>query len=117
MLPFTPKDARDKTIVGAFDRLPAKELMPTKRNEPKVPNKAARVACLNEIPKPKKKAPYDKASNETFAPAQGQKSDRALPLRSESLMTFGPLISTSNAAILITPFFSSHVDTAKEKDQ
>jgi hypothetical protein len=57
MLPFTPKDARDNTIVGAFDLLPAKELMPTNRKEPKVPMKAASVACRNEIPKPKKKAP------------------------------------------------------------
>jgi hypothetical protein len=57
MLPFTPNDARDKTIVGALDLLPANELIPTNKKDPIVPTKAAIVACLNEIPKPKKKAP------------------------------------------------------------
>jgi hypothetical protein len=57
MLPFTPKDARAKTIVGALERLPASELMPTKKKEQIVPKIAAQVACLNEIPKPKKKEP------------------------------------------------------------
>ena len=57
MLPFTPKEARAKTIVGAFERLPASELMPTRRNEPIVPMMAAHVACLKEIPKPKKNEP------------------------------------------------------------
>ena len=57
LLPLTPNEARDKTIVGAFERLPARELIPTKRNDPIVPKNAARVACLNEIPKPRKKAP------------------------------------------------------------
>jgi len=57
MLPLTPKEARASTMVGAFERLPASELMPTKKNEQMVPIIAAHVACLNEIPKPKKKEP------------------------------------------------------------
>jgi hypothetical protein len=58
--PFTPKVARDKTIVGAFDFLPASELTPTSKNERTVPRSAASVACQNEIPKPRKKDPYGK---------------------------------------------------------
>ena len=57
MLPLTPKDARARTIVGALERLPASELTPTSKNEPIVPIIAAKVACLNEIPKSKKKEP------------------------------------------------------------
>ena len=57
MLPLTPKDARARTMVGAFERLPASELIPTRRNEAIVPMMAAKVACLKEIPKPKKKEP------------------------------------------------------------
>ena len=57
MLPLTPKDARASTIVGALERLPASELIPTSKNEPSVPMIAAKVACLNEMPKPKKKEP------------------------------------------------------------
>ena len=57
MLPLTPKEARAKTIVGAFERLPAKELTPTKKKEQMVPMIAAQVACLNEIPNPRKKEP------------------------------------------------------------
>jgi hypothetical protein len=57
MLPLTPNDARDKTIVGALDLFPASELIPTNRKDPMVPIKAAAVACLKEIPNPKKKAP------------------------------------------------------------
>jgi hypothetical protein len=57
MLPLTPKEARANTIVGAFERLPAKELIPTKKKEQMVPIIAAHVACLNEIPNPKKKEP------------------------------------------------------------
>ena len=44
-------------MVGAFERFPASELIPTRKNDPIVPTKAAIVACVNEIPKPKKKAP------------------------------------------------------------
>jgi hypothetical protein len=40
---------------------------------------AAKVACLKEIPNPKKKEPYDKARSETFAPAHGQNKERAFP--------------------------------------
>jgi hypothetical protein len=57
MLPFTPNDARAKTMVGAFERLPARELMPTRRNEAIVPIIAAKVACLKEIANPKKNDP------------------------------------------------------------
>ena len=57
MLPLTPKEARANTIVGAFERLPAKELIPTKKKEQIVPMIAAHVACLNEMPNPKKKEP------------------------------------------------------------
>ena len=79
--PLTPNDARDKTIVGALDFLPASELIPTKRNERTVPRSAARVACQNEIPKPRKKEPYESARSETFAPHQGQNKDDAFPER------------------------------------
>jgi len=78
-LPFTPKVARDKTIVGALDFLPASELTPTKRKERTVPKIAAIVACQNEIPKPKKNEPYERANSETFAPHHGQKSDDGFP--------------------------------------
>ena len=83
-LPFTPNVARDKTIVGAFDFLPASELIPTKRNERTVPKKAAIVACQKEIPKPKKNEPYESAKSETFAPHHGQKRDDGFPTRSLS---------------------------------
>jgi hypothetical protein len=83
-LPFTPNEARTKTVVGAFERFPASELIPTKKNDPTVPMMAAAVACLKEIPKPKKKAPYERASKETLAPAHGQKSELGLPFLSDS---------------------------------
>ena len=57
MLPLTPNEARARTIVGAFERLPASELIPTRRNDAIVPIMAAKVACLKEIPKPRKKEP------------------------------------------------------------
>jgi hypothetical protein len=57
--------------------------------------KAEIVACVKEIPKPRKKAPYDSANKETLAPAHGQNSDRAFPVRSDSSMTFAPFISRS----------------------
>ena len=56
-LPFTPKAARESVMVGALERLPASELTPTNAKEPTVPTTAAMVACQNEIPKPRKKAP------------------------------------------------------------
>ena len=87
-------------MVGAFERFPARELIPTRKNDPIVPTKAAIVACVNEIPKPKKKAPYESANKETFAPAHGQNSDRAFPERSDSSMTFAPFISRSKAGML-----------------
>ena len=70
-------------MVGAFERFPASELIPTRKNDPTVPTKAAIVACVKEIPKPKKKPPYESANKETLAPAHGQKRDRAFPLRSD----------------------------------
>jgi hypothetical protein len=44
-------------MVGAFERFPAKELIPTRKNDAIVPIMAAKVACRKEIPKPKKKEP------------------------------------------------------------
>jgi len=55
--PFTPKVARERTIVGALDFFPAKELTPTSKNERTVPIIAAKVACQNEIPNPRKNDP------------------------------------------------------------
>jgi hypothetical protein len=81
-------------MVGAFARLPAKELIPTKKKEAIVPIMAANVACQKEIPKPRKNDPYESASKETFAAAQGQKSERADPLRSFCAMKLVPLISS-----------------------
>jgi hypothetical protein len=43
--------------VVALDFFPAKELNPTSKNERTVPIIAAKVACQNEIPKPKKNDP------------------------------------------------------------
>jgi hypothetical protein len=57
MLPLTPNDARERTIVGALDFFPANELNPTRRKERTVPKKAAMVACQNEIPNPRKNEP------------------------------------------------------------
>ena len=57
IFPLTPKTARDRTMVGAFDFLPARELNPTSKNERTVPMIAAKVACQKEIPKPRKKEP------------------------------------------------------------
>ena len=93
ILPLTPKVALDRTIVGALDFLPASELTPTKRKERTVPRNAAIVACQNEIPNPRKKAPYESARSETFAPHQGQNSEEALPVRSFSLITLVPFSS------------------------
>ena len=75
-------------MVGAFERLPASELIPTNPKEAMVPITAATVACQKEIPKPRKNAPYESASNETLAPAHGQNKSLALPLRSVSEMKF-----------------------------
>ena len=57
IFPFTPNDARDKTIVGALERLPAKDEIPTNKKERPAPSRAAKLACANEIPKPRKNAP------------------------------------------------------------
>jgi len=51
---------------------------------------AAHVACQKEIPKPRKKDPYESARSETFPAAQGQKRERALPWRSSSEMKLVP---------------------------
>jgi len=92
-LPLTPKLARDRTIVGAFDFFPASELNPTSKKESTVPKKAAMVACQNEIPNPRKKAPYERARSETLAPHHGQKSEEALPPLWLSSMIFVPFNS------------------------
>ena len=94
--PLTPNAARERVMVGALERLPASELTPTNANEPKVPITAAIVACQKEIPKPRKNAPYERASRETFAPAHGQKRSLAFPRRSDSPMK---LISFSSGFI------------------
>src|SRR5487761_2592584 len=70
ILPRTPKAARERVIVGALDFFPANELTPTRT-----------------------KAPNESASNETFAPHQGQKSELGLPPRSPSLMKLIEFIS------------------------
>jgi hypothetical protein len=44
-------------MVGALDFLPARELKPTNRKERTVPMIAAKVACQNEIPNPRKNEP------------------------------------------------------------
>ena len=51
------KAALDKVIVGAFARLPARDEIPTKKKLLTVPITAAKVACQNEIPNPKKNKP------------------------------------------------------------
>ena len=93
-------------MVGALERLPAMELTPTRRNEPTVPMIAAQVACQNEIPKPKKKEPYESARSETFPAAHGQNSDREVPWRSDSDMTLvpcGSILEVSRLKPLIEP--------------
>jgi len=80
-------------MVGAFARLPAKELIPTKTNEAMVPITAAKVACQKEMPKPKKNEPYESASKEMFPAAHGQKSDLTEPPRSCSAITLMPFNS------------------------
>jgi hypothetical protein len=74
--------------------LPARELIPTKKKEAIVPIIAAKVACQKEIPNPRKNDPYESASKDTFAAAQGQNSERADPLRSFCEMKLVPLISS-----------------------
>jgi hypothetical protein len=71
--PLRPKILLDKTRVGAFERLPASELRATTRKERIVPMRAAKEVCQKDIPKPKKKEPYESANSETFAPHHGQK--------------------------------------------
>ena len=71
-------------MVGALARLPARELIPTKKKEAIVPIIAANVACQKEIPNPRKNDPYEIAKNETLAAAHGQNKDLAEPLRSDS---------------------------------
>jgi hypothetical protein len=95
-LPFTPKTARERTIVGAFDFFPASELNPTNKKDRTVPMIAAKVACQKEMPKPRKNEPYESANSETLAPHQGQNKDEAFPLRSFSAITFVPLSSKFN---------------------
>jgi hypothetical protein len=77
--PLTPNAAREIVIVGAFARLPARDEIATNEKLPIEPITAAVVACQKEIPKPRKKDPYESARNETFAAAHGQNKERALP--------------------------------------
>jgi hypothetical protein len=70
-------------MVGALARLPAKEDIATSEKLPIVPITAAAVACQKEIPKPRKKDPYDSARKDTFAAAHGQNKERAVPIRSD----------------------------------
>ena len=92
--PLVPKEARERTIVGAFDFFPARELTPTSRKERIVPRIAATVACQKEMPKPRKNDPYESARSETFAPHHGQKRFEGLPPRSDSAIVFVPLSSS-----------------------
>ena len=101
IFPLIPKIARDCTIVGAFDLLPASELKPTNVNERTVPIIAAQVACQKEMPKPRKKEPYDRASSDTFAPHHGQNKEEAFPVRSDSEITFVPFSSKFNLSSLV----------------
>jgi hypothetical protein len=80
-------------MVGALARLPARDEIPTKKKLLSVPITAAKVACQNEIPNPKKNEPYESAKNETFAAAHGQNNDLAEPLRSDSLIKLIPFNS------------------------
>jgi hypothetical protein len=96
-----PKAALDKTIVGAFERFPARELNPTNRKERTVPIIAANVACQKEIPKPRKNEPYERARSDTLAPHQGQKSEEAFPDLSDSEITLVPFSSRFNSSSLV----------------
>jgi hypothetical protein len=91
-------------MVGAFALLPAREEMPTSKKLPTVPIMAAKVACQNEMPNPKKNDPYESAKNETFAAAQGQNRDRASPLRSDSEIKLMPFNSKFEKIIAMLLF-------------
>ena len=108
--PLTPKAARDKVIVGALLRLPAKDEIATNANEPMVPIIAANVACQKDIPKPRKNEPYESAKNETFAAAHGQNKERALPLRSDLLMKFMLFNSTLLKIVAIGNILNSFLN-------
>ena len=56
-LPWTPRAARDSTIVGADPRLPASATTPHSRNENTMPTTLATSACVNETPKSSTQAP------------------------------------------------------------
>ena len=111
IFPLTPKAARESVIVGALARLPASELIPTKKKEPIVPITAASVACQKEIPKPRKNEPYESASSETFAAAHGQNSERADPLRSFSAMKLVPLISSMGIRVEVIDMIGTCLKT------
>ena len=57
LFPFMPNVARDKVIVGAFDFLPAKELIPTIKKLNIVPKIVARTICQKDILKFNTKEP------------------------------------------------------------
>ena len=57
LAPSMPNWAREMTMVGAFARLPAMEMMPTSRKDTTTPTIDMMVACRNEMPKPSPHAP------------------------------------------------------------
>ena len=56
-LPLTPKAVRLNVMVGAWPRLPDSETRPQNKNEITIPTTPTATACINEIPKPRRKAP------------------------------------------------------------
>ena len=57
LLPWVPKAARERTIVGADPRLPAMAMMPQKPKETMTPMRVAAMACQKDTPNPNMKAP------------------------------------------------------------
>jgi hypothetical protein len=59
--------------------LPARDEIATKEKLPRVHtnNCSCPVACQKDMPKPRKKDPYERAKNETLAAAHGQNKDLA----------------------------------------
>src|SRR3954470_10931191 len=98
-LPLTPKAARLSTSVGAEPRLPAMAMRPQSRNDTTMPMTPAIRACQKEMPKNSRNEPYARPKTLTLAPNQGQNSCRGVPLRSASLMTLMPLVSTATRGV------------------
>ena len=51
--PFTPKAARDITMVGTEPRFPPSAMMPQKRKDTTTPMIVIKVACHTEMPNPR----------------------------------------------------------------